>query len=104
MPTTSTWLLHQGSLGQQEKLKANSSGSKGKQRVKTCCKYGNLGHFVADCPYEHREDIGGKLIRKDKTKSFPNKNNFPKNMPPKRLVAQEEYLSDEDDDDETSGE
>lgn len=72
--------------------------------MRTCYNCGNVSHFVVDCPYEQREDNGGKLIRKDKTKSFPNRNNFPKKMPPKGLVAQEEYLSDEDDDDETSDE
>ena len=55
-----------------------------------------------DCPYEKREDNGGKLIRKDKAKSFPNKNNFTKKTPPKALVVQEEY--NEDDDDEEDGE
>jgi len=45
---------------------------------------------VAECPYEKREDNGGKLIRKDKTKSLPH---------PKGMVALEEYPSDDDDDD-----
>ena len=58
--------------------KNNSSGAKGKQRVRTCYNCGNVSHFVVDCPYEKREDNGGKLIRKDKAKSFPNKNNFTK--------------------------
>ena len=56
--------------------KNNSSGAKVKQRVRTCYSCGNVSHFVAECPYEKREDNGGKLIRKDKAKSFPNKNNF----------------------------
>ena len=42
------------------------------------------------------------LIHKDKAKSFPNKNNFTKKIPQKGLVAQEEYISDDDDED-TSG-
>ena len=79
--------------------KNNSSGTKGKQRVRTCYSCGNVSHFVVECPYEKREDNGGKLIRKDKAKSFPNKNDFTKKTPPKGLVAQEEY--NEDDDDET---
>ena len=58
---------------------------------------------MVDCPYEKREDNGGKLIRKDKAKSFPSKNNFTKKPPPKGLVAQEEYASDDDEED-TSGE
>ena len=52
-----------------------------------------------ECPYEKREDNGGKLIRKDKVKSFPKKHNFTKKTPPKGLVAQEEYNEDDDDED-----
>ena len=75
-----------------------SSGFKGKQHVRTCYNCGNVSHFVAEFPYEKREDNGGKLIRKDKAKSFPNKNNFTKKTPPKGLVAQEEYNEDDDED------
>ena len=53
--------------------KNNSSGVKFKKRVRTCYNYGNVSHFLVECPYEKREDNGGKLIRKDKAKSFPNK-------------------------------
>ena len=56
---------------------------------------------MAECPYEKREDNGGKLIRKDKTKSFPIKNNFVKKPHPKGMVALEEYPSDDDGDDDT---
>ena len=66
--------------------KNNSSGNKGKQRVRTCYNCENVSHFVVDCPYEKREDNGGKLIRKDKAKSYPNKNNLNKKTPPKGLV------------------
>ena len=79
--------------------KNNSSGTKGKQHVRTSYNCGNVSHFVAECPYEKREDNGGKLIRKEKAKSFPNKNNFTKKTPPKGLVAQEEYNEDDDDED-----
>jgi hypothetical protein len=65
-----------------------------------CYNYGNVSHFVVDCPYAKREDNGGKFIRKDKAKSFPNKKNFTKKVPQKGLVAQEEYISDDDDDDD----
>ena len=71
--------------------KNNSSGAKGKQRVRTCYNCGNVSHFVVDCPYENSEDNRGNLIQKDKAKSIPNKNNFTKKNPPKGLVAQEEY-------------
>ena len=59
-----------------------------------------MSHFVAECPYEKREDNGGKLIRKDKAKSFPNKNNFTKKTHPKALVMQEEHNEDDDDDED----
>ena len=60
--------------------------------------------LAAECPYEKREDNGGKLIRKDKAKSFPNKSNFTKKTPPKGLVAQEEYNEDDYDDDDDDSE
>ena len=70
--------------------KNNSSGTKSKQRVRTCYNCGNVSHFVAESPYKKREDNGGKLIQKDKAKSFPSKNNFTKETSTKGLVAQEE--------------
>src|SRR6266496_6207982 len=82
--------------------KNNSSGLKNKQRVRTCYNCGNVSNFVVDCPYEKREDNGGKLICKDKAKSFPSKNNFTKKIPPKGLVALEEYTSDDDEEDTSS--
>ena len=68
--------------------------------MRTCFNCGNVSHFVAECPYEKREDNGGKLIRKDKAKLFPNKSNFTKKTPPKALVVQEEYNEDDDDDED----
>src|ERR1041385_1185772 len=62
-----------------------------------CYNCGNVSHFVADCPYEKREYNGGKLIRKDKTKSPMNKN-IAKKKPQWALLVQDEYLSDDDDD------
>ena len=109
MPTMSTWLLRQGNFGGNKRnsrpnfSKNNSSGSKGNECVRTCYNCDNVSHFVVDCPYEKREDNGGKLIRKDKAKSFPSKNNFINKSPPKGLVAHEEYPSNDEDED-TSGE
>ena len=86
--------------GNKKNFKTNSSSFKPKgQRIRTCFNCGNVSHFVADCPYEKREDHGGKLIRKDKSKSPLNKT-FVKKKPQRVLVAQEEYFSDDDDDDE----
>ena len=67
--------------------KNNSSGTKGTQRVRTYYNCGNVSHFVAECPYEKREDNGGKFIQKDKAKSFPNKSNFTKKTSHKALVS-----------------
>ena len=63
--------------------KSNSSGTKGKQRVRTCFNCGNVSHFVAECPYEKREDNGGKLIRKDKAKSSPTRATSPRRLLPR---------------------
>jgi len=76
-------------------------------RLRTCFNCGNSNHFKAECPYENREDHGGRLIRKDKTKPPPNKNagnkNFPNNRAPQRgLVALEQY--DTGDEGEEEGE
>jgi hypothetical protein len=48
------------------------------QRVRTCYSCNDRFHFVAECPYEKREDHGGKLILKNKTKP-PAKKPFVKN-------------------------
>src|ERR1043165_4438253 len=59
----------------KKNFKSNSSSFKPKgQRIRTCFNFGNVSHFVADCPYEKREDHGDKLIQKDKSKSPLNKN------------------------------
>src|SRR3954467_15934492 len=81
----------------KKNFKSNTSSFKPKgQRIRTCFNSVNVSHFVADCPYEKRQDHGGKLIRKDKTKSPLNKN-FGSTKPQRLLVAQEEYFSDDDD-------
>src|SRR3954464_8014871 len=84
----------------KKNFKSNTSSFKPKgQRIRTCFNCGNVSYFVADCPYEKREDYGGKLIRKDKSKSPLNKN-FVKKKPPRAFVAQEEYFSDNEDNEE----
>src|SRR3954467_11658653 len=81
----------------KKNFKSNTSSFKPKgQRIRTCFNCGNVSHFVAECPYEKREDHGGKLIRKDKSKSPLNKN-FVKKKPRRVLVAHEEYFFDDDD-------
>ena len=64
-----------------------------------CYNCDSLKHFVADCPYERREDKSEKLVLKKKR--F---NKFAKRHGDKALVH-EEYLSgdDEDGDDEKVG-
>ena len=59
-----------------------------------------MSHFVAEWLCEKREDNSGKLIWKDKAKSFPNKKNFTKKTPTRGLVVQEEYREDDDDDED----
>jgi hypothetical protein len=53
--------------------RSKSSGFQGNdnngQRVRTWYNCNDRFHFVAECPYEKREDRGGKLIFKSKTKS-----------------------------------
>jgi hypothetical protein len=40
------------------------------QRMRTCYNCNGRFHFVVECPYEKREEHGGKLILKSKTKSL----------------------------------
>ena len=70
--------------------------------IKTC----SSGSSVADCPYENREDHGGRLILKDALKS-PSKKTFKKKNIPNRkspsrmvLVTREEYMSGDKEDEE----
>jgi hypothetical protein len=93
------------------------------QRARTCFNCGDKNHFVADCHFERREDNGGRLIRKYKSKSlnngytkypsnksYDNKNSSNKNYDnknssnkkPRAFVTREEYSSDDDDDEKTS--
>jgi hypothetical protein len=59
------------------KLKGNQRGDAKGPRARTCYNCGNQDHFIAECPYENREDHGGKLILKDKSKA-PRKKPFVK--------------------------
>src|SRR3954471_17724332 len=77
-------------------------------RLRTCFNCGDRYHFVASCPYEKREDNGGKLVLK-KTLKGPYKKPFIKKNPINKkpgeivLITHEEYSSDnEDDEEETS--
>src|SRR3954467_883638 len=84
----------------KKNVKSNPSSFKPKgQRIRTCFNCGNVSHFVVDCPYEKREDHGGKHIRKDKSKS-PSSKTFVKKKPRRVLVAHEEYFSDDEDNEE----
>ncbi|KAK1684791.1 hypothetical protein QYE76_045639, partial [Lolium multiflorum] len=86
----------------------NSSGSTSLgPRTRSCYNCGDKRHFIAECPYEHRETHGGRLIPKDKSKDSkgkdskaPNKKFYNKSKKGKRpprivLVTREEYSSDE---------
>ncbi|KAK1667425.1 hypothetical protein QYE76_055584 [Lolium multiflorum] len=81
----------------------NSSGFKSLgPRSRSCYNCGDKNHFIAECPYAHRETRGGRLIPKDKSKDSkaPNKkfyNKSNKNKRPSRimLMTKEEYSSDD---------
>src|SRR5664279_5046395 len=91
--------------------KTKSSGLKeGAPRVRYCFNCQNKYHFIAECPYENREDHGGNLIRKDISKIPLKKPFFKKNTSNKKpssrivLVTQEEYLSNDEEEEETTSE
>jgi hypothetical protein len=72
------------------------------QRVRTCYNCNDRFHFVAECPYEKRENHGGKLILKNKTKTppkkpFVKKGSSKKNQPKFVFLTQEEYSRSESD-------
>ncbi|KAK1644518.1 hypothetical protein QYE76_062323 [Lolium multiflorum] len=71
----------------------NSSGFKGSgPKTRSCYNCGDKRHFIADCPNEHRETHGGRLIPKDKSKDSKGKDS---KTPRIVLVTKEEYYSDE---------
>ncbi|KAK1648595.1 hypothetical protein QYE76_066400 [Lolium multiflorum] len=88
------------------KLKGNQRGDAKAPRFRTCYNCGNQDHFIAECPYENREDHGGKLILKDKSKvprkkPFVKKSGYDITKKPSKyvLIACEEYSSGEEEDD-----
>ena len=73
--------------------------------MKTCFNCQNIYHYVAECPYENREEHGGKLIPKDQSKIVQKKplvKKRPFNKKPSRIVllTQEEYPSDDSEEEE----
>lgn len=79
----------------RDNTRFNSSNKSPKGR--SCYNYNDKSHFVAKCPFENREDNGGRLIRKIKSRPpHPlNKNYAIKNVTNKEraIVVHEEYLS-----------
>src|SRR5664279_3719159 len=87
------------SRGNSRGFPKDSKGNEKKPR--TCFNCGNSSHFVIDRPYERREDYGGQLIRK-KAKFSPKPKNFMKKSPQKALVSShEEYISGEEEEEES---
>ncbi|KAK1693952.1 hypothetical protein QYE76_010649 [Lolium multiflorum] len=90
----------------EDKIKRNNSSSFKSlgPKSRSCYNCGDKRHFIAECPYEHRETHGGRLIPKDKSKysKAPNKKFYNKSKKGKRpsrivLVTKEEYSSEDDD-------
>ena len=60
--------------------KTKSRGFKeGAPKVRSCFNCQDKYHFIAECPFEKREEHGGKLILKDKSKIPRKKTFFKKN-------------------------
>jgi hypothetical protein len=84
----------------------------GDSKVRHCYNCGGIKHFIAECPYENKEDHGGRLIPKHRSSKFSSSkkhgNKDDKKKGERLLVAQEEYDSgskdDDDSEDEESGE
>ena len=86
-------LLVKKYVGTMGTLGTKGSNVKGKTfgRIK-CYNCDSPKHFVADCPYDSREDKSKKLIFKKK--SF---NKFAKRCGDKALVHEEYWFGDEED-------
>jgi hypothetical protein len=84
----------------------------GDSKVRHCYNCGGIKHFIAECPYENKEDHGGRLIPKRRSSKFSSSkkrgNKDDKKKGERLLVAREEYDSgskdDDDSQDEESGE
>ena len=82
----------------------DSSGQKSTLKARTCYNCNNKFHFIADCPYENKEDNGGKLVPKKRGKFI--KKSFVKKSPPIKkqskalLTTLEEHSTDESDEEE----
>ena len=84
----------------------NSSGKKElASRTKTCYNCHDKNHYIRECPYENREQNGGKLVPKDHSKLIQKKPARPrkpffKKAPRIVLVAQEEYATSDSEDED----
>jgi hypothetical protein len=91
------------------KHKFKSSPRKGgDSKVRHCYNCGGIKHFIAECPYENKEDHGGQLIPKRRSSKFSSSkkhgNKDDKKKGERLLVAQEEYDSGTDDDNDSEDE
>jgi hypothetical protein len=75
----------------------------GDSKVRHCYNCGGIKHFIAECPYENKEDNGGRLIPKRRSYKFSSSkkhgNKDDKKKGERLLVVHEEYDSGTDDDD-----
>ena len=53
--------------------------------MKTCFNCQNQFNYVAECPYENREDHGGKLVYKSAAKAPIKEPYFKKNFPQQEI-------------------
>ncbi|KAK1618419.1 hypothetical protein QYE76_023936 [Lolium multiflorum] len=97
------------SKAKEDNIKRNNSSgfTSSGPRTRSCYNCGDKHHFIAQCPYEHRETHGGRLIPKDNSKDSkgkdskaPNKKFYNKSKKDKRpprivLVTKEQYSSEE---------
>jgi hypothetical protein len=80
----------------------------GDSKVRHCYNCGGIKHFIAECPYENKEDDGGWLIAKRRSSKFSSSkkcgNKDDKNKGERLMLAQEEYDSGSEDDDDSEDE